>query len=74
LLLRIAISSAAPVAQIINQLHHVPSSDGSYTFAFSSDDGTFRIERRDGDYVVGKYGYIDSQGIMQVTGEIFARN
>lgn len=64
-------SSASPVAKIVNQIHHNPSSDGSYTFAFSSDDGIFRIERRDGDYVVGKYGFIDSQGVRQVTGENF---
>jgi len=63
--------ASSPVVRIVEQLHHTPSSDGSYTFAFSSEDGTFRIERRDGGYVVGKYGFIDSQsGLQQVTGEL----
>ena len=43
------------------------NNDGSYTFGYEADDGTFRSETRDlTGYVIGKYGYIDEKGQLKV--------
>merc|ERR1711936_209429 len=42
--------------------------DGSYTYGFESGDGTYKIETRLANgQVKGKYGYIDSNGIVRET-------
>jgi Insect cuticle protein len=43
--------------------------DGSYTFEFRTDDGSFRKETRESDGVVnGQYGYVDPTGNLKVVG------
>jgi len=46
--------------------------DGSYTFGYENSDGSFRMENRDASgFVVGRYGYIDTNGVTQEIGSIF---
>jgi hypothetical protein len=42
--------------------------DGSYTYGFESGDGTYKIETRLANgQVKGKYGYIDTNGVLRET-------
>uniref|UniRef100_T1JJC9 Uncharacterized protein n=1 Tax=Strigamia maritima TaxID=126957 RepID=T1JJC9_STRMM len=53
-----------PVVKIMKQMHEVHE-DGSYTFGYESQDGTFRIETRSPDGMTkGKYGYRDQSGSL----------
>jgi hypothetical protein len=56
-------------AKILGQINQ-HNEDGSYTFGYESEDGSFRIENRDIDgYVSGKYGYVDANGQVQEFGK-----
>ena len=52
-------SNSVPILRQINRVND----DGSYTFGFEAEDGSFRIETRDNNgNVKGKYGYVDETG------------
>ena len=52
-------STPVPILRQINRVND----DGSYTFGFEAEDGSFRIETRDNNgNVKGKYGYVDETG------------
>ena len=47
----------------MNQLNE----DGSYTFGFEAEDGSFRVENKDlSGRITGKYGFIDTDGVTKV--------
>lgn len=51
--------------KILGQINE-HNEDGSYTFGYESEDGSFRIENKDPNgFVTGKYGYIDTNGKLQ---------
>ncbi|XP_026813847.1 SWI/SNF chromatin-remodeling complex subunit SNF5-like [Rhopalosiphum maidis] len=51
-----------PTAQTIRNFNKV-NDDGSFTFGYEADDGSFKEETRGTDCVVrGKYGYVDPDG------------
>ena len=53
----------------MKQIYQV-NDDGSYTFGYEADDGTYRVENRDDSgYITGKYGYLDSAGSLQEIGK-----
>lgn len=57
-------------AKILGQISQ-HNEDGSYTFGYESEDGSFRVENRDIDgFVSGKYGYIDANGQIQEFGNV----
>jgi len=58
-----------PTVAISKQIYQV-NDDGSYTFGYEAADGAFRVENRDAKgYVIGRYGYVDSNGKLQVVGK-----
>lgn len=60
---------AFPAIIILKQIHQV-NDDGSYTFGYEADDGTYRVENRDdAGYITGKYGYLDTTGSLQEIGK-----
>lgn len=63
--------------EILKQINHV-NDDGSYTFGYEASDGSFRVEHKDvTGYVTGKFGYVDVDGRIQVSGiylEIFKKS
>jgi len=59
------VETTTPVVKILKQINEV-NDDGSYTFGFEADDGTFKVETRDVDgNVKGKYGYLDDSGVLK---------
>ncbi len=54
--------------EILKQINQI-NVDGSYTFGFEAADGTFRAEHKDANgYVTGKFGYIDADGQLKISG------
>lgn len=65
-------SDTEPAVSILKQINQM-NDDGSYTFGFEASDGSFRIENMDANgYMTGKYGYIDANGKLQETGNLFS--
>ncbi|ODM94861.1 hypothetical protein Ocin01_11822 [Orchesella cincta] len=59
--------NTAKFAKIMKQINKV-NDDGSYTFGYEADDGSFRVETRTKDGLVkGKYGFVDANGKLKVT-------
>merc|ERR1711936_1170534 len=57
-------TTQVPILRFLDQKNN----DGSYTYGFESGDGTYKIETRLANgQVKGKYGYIDSNGVLQET-------
>jgi hypothetical protein len=55
-----------PIVQI-KRLINQQNGDGSYTYGFEAEDGTFKIETRDNlGNVKGKYGYIDANNELKI--------
>jgi hypothetical protein len=55
-----------PIVQI-KRLINQQEGDGSYTYGFEADDGSFKIETRDvNGNVKGKYGYVDVNNELKV--------
>jgi len=54
--------SQVPILKFVDTQH----TDGSYTYGFQSGDGTYKLETRYPDgRIVGKYGYLDPQGVLR---------
>ena len=55
-------TTPVPILRFVDRQHP----DGSYTYGYESGDGTYKIETRlpTGE-VKGKYGYIDSNGVLR---------
>lgn len=55
-----------PHVSILKQINQL-NDDGSYTYGFEADDGSFRVENRDiHGNVKGKYGFVDEFGQVKV--------
>ena len=64
-------SYASASIRVLDQMQQF-NEDGSYTFGYENSDGSFRMENRDASgFVVGRYGYIDTNGVTQEIGSIF---
>ena len=49
---------------ILKQVQLV-NDDGSYTFGYENQDGSFRVENKDKNgYITGKYGYVINGKIL----------
>uniref|UniRef100_T1IZF8 Uncharacterized protein n=1 Tax=Strigamia maritima TaxID=126957 RepID=T1IZF8_STRMM len=58
-------TTPAPVPLIIKQINSA-NEDGSYTFGYESQDGSYRVETKGTDGLTrGKYGYIDAGGVLR---------
>ncbi|RZF43349.1 hypothetical protein LSTR_LSTR001610 [Laodelphax striatellus] len=60
--------AAQDVPKGVNILKHINrvNDDGSYTFGYEADDGSFKIETRDVQgNVKGMFGYIDETGELK---------
>jgi len=56
------VEDQTPILKYINE----QNDDGSYTYGFESADGTYKIETRlPSGEVAGKYGYLDSLGVLK---------
>lgn len=54
-----------PTAQILRK-YRTDNDDGSITWGFENDDGTFKEETLGTDCVIkGKYGYVDPDGVKR---------
>ncbi|KAF7268244.1 uncharacterized protein LOC143196668 [Rhynchophorus ferrugineus] len=54
-----------PVAQILRK-YRTDNEDGSITWGFENDDGTFKEETLGADCIIrGKYGYVDPDGVKR---------
>jgi len=55
-----------PHVTILKQINQL-NDDGSYTYGFEADDGSFRVENRDiHGNVKGKYGFVDEFGQVKL--------
>lgn len=61
-------TAAYQAVAILKHIQQV-NDDGSYTFGYENEDGSYRVETRDvNGYVTGKYGYLDAHGKLHETG------
>merc|ERR1712025_13077 len=55
-------NTQVPILQFVD----TQNTDGSYIYGFQSGDGTYKLETRFPDgRIIGKYGYLDSQGVLR---------
>merc|ERR1712027_91773 len=55
-------TTQVPILQFVD----TQNTDGSYTYGFQSGDGTYKLETRFPDgHIIGKYGYLDPQGVLR---------
>ena len=58
--------TTTPFSAILQETNQI-NDDGSHTFGYVSEDGSFRTETRFTDGTVsGQYGYVDPDGVVQV--------
>lgn len=63
-----------PVVQILRK-YRTDNEDGSITWGFENEDGTFKEETLGTDCVIsGKYGYVDPEGVKRYYPNLFSRN
>jgi hypothetical protein len=63
-----------PIVQI-KRLINQQERDGSYTYGFEAEDGTFKVETRSvAGIVSGKYGYIDTNNELKVVDYSVGKN
>lgn len=64
--LNVETTTLKPHVTILKQINQL-NDDGSYTYGFEADDGSFRVENRDiHGNVKGKYGFTDEFGQVKV--------